>query len=147
MAIPVGRKVLLDTNVFIDFLRAELHSDWILGRRENVVRFVSAIVLLELNLGAGTPTRHRSVSRIEAAFRNRIIAPAPRLFSIAGRLFQVLYGTPGEGSDRLGQINDLLIALTAREIGATVVTSNLAEFRRIGEEISGLRVLAPSEHL
>ncbi|MGH7232957.1 MAG: type II toxin-antitoxin system VapC family toxin [Nitrospiraceae bacterium] len=145
MAIPVGRKVLLDTNVFIDFLRAELHSDWIFGGKENVVRFVSAIVFLELNLGADTPTRHKAVSHIEAAFRNRILAPAPRLFSSAGRLFRVLYGTSREGSDRLGQINDLLIALTAREIGATVVTSNLGEFTRIAEEIPGLKVLAPTE--
>lgn len=147
MALPVGRKVLLDTNVFIDFLRAELHSDWVFGGRENVIRFVSAVVFLELNMGADTSSRHKAVFKIEAAFRNRILAPAPHLFPQAGRLFRVLYGIPREGSDRLGRINDLLIALTAREIGATVVTSNLAEFHRIAEEIPGLNVLAPTEPL
>lgn len=29
MALPVTGKVLLDTNVFIDYLRADLYADWI----------------------------------------------------------------------------------------------------------------------
>lgn len=37
----------------------------------------------------------------------------------------------------------ILIALTARQIGATVVTSNLLEFRRIASKIPGLKVVAP----
>jgi predicted nucleic acid-binding protein len=41
-------------------------------------------------------------------------------------------------------MNDVLIALTACEIGATVVTSNVAEFARLTEELSALRILAPS---
>lgn len=40
-------------------------------------------------------------------------------------------------------MNDMLIALTAREIGATVATSNLQEFRRIATKVPGLRVAAP----
>jgi hypothetical protein len=31
MALPVTGKVLLDTNVFIDYLRAELYADWLFG--------------------------------------------------------------------------------------------------------------------
>lgn len=40
-------------------------------------------------------------------------------------------------------MNDILIALTAREIGATIVTSNLLEFRRIATKMPGLKVAAP----
>ena len=40
-------------------------------------------------------------------------------------------------------MNDLLIALTAREIGATVVTGNVAEFNRIAGELPGLQILSP----
>ncbi len=29
MAVSVTGKVLLDTNVFIDYLRADLHVDWV----------------------------------------------------------------------------------------------------------------------
>jgi predicted nucleic acid-binding protein len=36
-----------------------------------------------------------------------------------------------------------LIALTAKQIGATVVTNNLNEFRRIAVRAPGLRIVAP----
>lgn len=146
MALPVGRKVLLDTNVFIDYLRADLHAAWVFGGTHNVIRFASAVVLMELRLGANTPKREKAVDRIEAAFSgNRVVAPASYLFPQAGRLFRALYGGTAQESDRLGPINDLLIALTAREIGATVVTSNLTEFNRIAEVVKGLQVRAPLE--
>lgn len=146
MAIPVGRKVLLDTNVFIDYLRAELHAAWVFGGKENIVRFVSAVVLMELHLGATTPKREKAVARVAAVFpKKRVIAPAAHLFPRAGRLFRKLYGESFGDSDRLGPMNDLLIALTAREIGATVVTSNVAEFNRIADELPGLQVLSPQE--
>lgn len=41
MVLPIGGKVLLDTNVFIDFLRADRHTEWILGGHGTVVRFIS----------------------------------------------------------------------------------------------------------
>ena len=54
-----------------------------------------------------------------------------------------MYGNASGLSDRLGPMNDVLIALTAREIGATVVTSNVLEFRRIAGKVPGLKVSAP----
>ncbi len=146
MALPIGRKILLDTNVFIDFLRAELHADWVFGGKAPVIRFVSALVFLELSLGANTPKRKQAIERIEAAFPgNRVIAPASSLFPRAGRLYPIVYEGRAGGSDRLGPMNDLLIALTAREIGAAVVTSNIADFTRISEHVLGLQIWSPSE--
>jgi predicted nucleic acid-binding protein len=144
MAVPVAGKVLLDTNVFIDYLRADLYADWVFGRVSNTVRFLSAVVLLELRLGADTPRRRRAVDRIQRAFPpGRLIAPAPQVFEHAGRLFRTLHGDGTGLKDRLGPLNDLLIALTARQIGATVVTSNLDEFRHIAVQVTGLRIVAP----
>jgi predicted nucleic acid-binding protein len=68
MALPIGGKVLLDTNVLIDFLRAEKHAEWVLGGHGTVVRFISAIVLLELRLGADTPKRKKAVDQLQRAF-------------------------------------------------------------------------------
>ena len=48
-------------------------------------------------------------------------------------------------ADRLGPVNDLLIALTARQMGATVVTSNLEEFRQIATRGLGLKIVAPED--
>lgn len=144
MALPVSGKVLLDTNVFIDYLRADLYADWIFGGVSNVIRFLSSVVLMELRVGADTARRHRAVDRIHAAFpTSRLIAPLPSLFDHAGRLFRTLHGDGSGLDDRLGSVNDLLIALTARQIGATVLTSNLDDFRRIARHLPGLRIVAP----
>jgi len=144
MAVPVGGKVLLDTNVFIDYLRADLYTDWVFGRVSNTVRFLSAVVLMELRLGADTPRRRRAVDKIQRAFPpGRLVAPVPQVFEHAGRLFRTLHGNGAGLKDRLGPLNDLLIALTARQVGAAVVTNNLGEFRRIAAQVRGLRVVAP----
>lgn len=68
MAVPVVGKVLLDTNIFIGYLRVGLHTEWVLGRMRNTVRFLSAIVLMELRFGADTPRRKRAVDGIQRAF-------------------------------------------------------------------------------
>ena len=142
MAVPVGGKVLIDTNVFVDYLRAGMHTEWILGPASGRIRFLSSVVLLELRLGADSRARRSAVDRICRAFAApRQISPSPRSFDRAGGLFPLLYGRML--GDRLGRMNDLLIGLTAREIGAAVVTRNLVEFQRIATAISGLAVLAP----
>lgn len=144
MAVPVSGKVLLDTNGFIDHVRADLYADWIFGGVSNIIRFLSAVVLLELRIGADTRRRQRAVDRIQAAFpTGRLIAPLPLLFDHAGRLFRTLHGDGSGLDDRLGPVNDLLIALTARQIGATVVTNNLEDFRQIARHLPGLRIVAP----
>jgi predicted nucleic acid-binding protein len=146
MAVSVTGKVLLDTNVFIDYLRADLHADWIFGGVSNTIRFLSAVVLMELRLGADTNRRRRAVDRIQAAFpASRLIAPLPVLFDHAGRLFRTIHGDGSGLADRLGRVNDLLIALTARQMGATVVTSNLQEFHQIAGYMSGLKIVAPED--
>jgi tRNA(fMet)-specific endonuclease VapC len=146
MAVSVTGKVLFDTNIFIDYLRADLHADWIFGGVNNTIRFLSAVVLMELRLGADTPGRKRAVDRIQAAFpAGRLIGPLPALFDHAGRLFRTLHGDGSGLADRLGPVNDLLIALTARQMGATVVTNNLQEFHQIAAHVSGLKIAAPAD--
>jgi predicted nucleic acid-binding protein len=72
-----------------------------------------------------------------------LVAPLPALFDYAGRLFRALHGDGSGIADRLGPINDLLIALTARQIGATVVTGNLQELRQIATRLTGLKMVSP----
>lgn len=144
MAVPLGGKVLLDSNVLIDFLRAGMHTQWVVGGHGTVVRFISAVVLLELRLGADTPKRKKAVDRIQQAFQaGRTLGLTSSTLDHAGGLFRMMYGNASGLNDRLGPMNDLLIALTAREIGATVLTNNLFEFRRIAGKIPGLKVAAP----
>ena len=144
MAVSVTGRILLDTNVFIDYLRSDRHGEWVWGGDVPRFRYLSAVVLFELRVGANTSRRHRAIDRIQATFPpERVLAPTPRLFDRAGQLFQRLYrGIVGR--DRLGPANDLLIALTAWQAGATVVTSNVREFRRIAGWLPGLSVVTPA---
>jgi len=146
VAVLVTGRILLDTNVFINYLRVGRHGAWVWGGRESRIRFLSAVVLLELRLGADTARRERAVDRIQAAFpAERVVAPTPALFDRAGALFRALHGTGSRLRDRLGRMNDLLIALTAWRIGAAVVTANSGEFSRIAEHLPGLVVAEPTE--
>ena len=40
MAVPVVGKKLLDNNVFIGYLRAGLHAEWVCGRVSNTIRYL-----------------------------------------------------------------------------------------------------------
>jgi predicted nucleic acid-binding protein len=142
MAVPLARKLVIDTNIFIDYLRDDLSADWVFGRAGLVVRFLSSIVLMELRLGADTLKRRRAVDRLRAAFpKERIIAPSPDLFERAAVVFRRLHSRGSEPADRLGPVNDVLIALTAWRIGAAVLTRNIQEFRRIQAQLPGLRIV------
>lgn len=144
MALPIRGKVILDTNIFVDYLRLQLHTDWVFGNVGSAIRFLSSVVLMELRLGADTPRRKRAVDRIKAAFPdNRFIAPTAELYDKAGKVFRLLYGDGRGFNDRLGPMNDILIALTARGIGAMVITRNIDEFRRIATHLPGLTVAEP----
>ena len=73
------------------------------------------------------------------------MAPTPALFDRAATLFRALHGDGSRLRDRLGPTNDLLIALTAWRIGATVVTANSGDFNRVAEHLPGLVVVEPTE--
>ena len=90
MAVPVRGKVILDTNVFVDYLRQGRHAEWVFGRAGEVFRFLSSVVLMELRLGADTPRRKRAVDRIRDAFPSeRLVTPAHASNSIGpGRCFE-----------------------------------------------------------
>lgn len=114
------------------------------GWRGSIIRFISAIAVLELRLGADTAKRKRAIDRLQQAFHpGRTLGLTPPLMDHAGRIFRALYGNAAGMGDRLGPLNGILIALTAKQIGATVVTSNVMEFRRIAAKVPGLRVVTP----
>jgi predicted nucleic acid-binding protein len=146
VALLVTGRILLDTNVFIDYLRSGRHEAWVWGGRESRIRFLSAVVLMELRVGANTLRRRRAVDRLKTAFPpERVVAPTPALFERAGVLLRELYSTRSDVHDRLGPLNDLLIALTAWRIGAAVITANRDEFHRIAGHLPGLVVVEPLE--
>jgi predicted nucleic acid-binding protein len=125
------RRLVLDTNLYIDWLNRGLHED-VLFRRDSV-KYLSAVVLLELRAGAERPRDRRLLQRLEAGFdASRILTPSRLVYADAGDVLRRLRIGRGYQIDHARSIvNDVLIALSARSIGATVVTQNASDYRAI----------------
>jgi predicted nucleic acid-binding protein len=95
---------------------------------------MSAVVLMELRAGAFARPDRRLLDRIETAFdkAGRILVPTRRVFTEAGDALRRLQAARGfRRESPAAMANDVLIALSARSIGATVVTENERHYRAI----------------
>ena len=146
MAVPVRGKLIIDTNVFVNYLRSGLHEHWIEGRIEETTRFLSSVVLFELSVGAQDSRRLAVVNRLIRSFpKDRIVSPTEGVYKKAVDVFRGLFGhnTAAWPQDRLSPVNDILIAVTAFRIGATVITENEKDFSRIASHLPGFRFSTP----
>jgi predicted nucleic acid-binding protein len=126
------RRVVVDTNVYIDWFNAGRHEHVLF--QPNTVKHLSAVVLMELRAGAFSLRDRRLVQRVESAFAKagRILVPSRTVFVEAGDALHRLQADQGfhiETSHSI--VNNVLIALSARSIGATVVTQNEGHYRAI----------------
>jgi len=124
--------LVIDTSIYIDWLNKGRYEDVLFQR--DAVKYLSAVVVMELRAGAVLRADRRLVQRLETAFERagRILTPLQGLFAEAGdtlRRLQVEAGYHVDGSHSIA--NDVLIALSARSIGATVLTRNERDYRAI----------------
>jgi len=117
------RKVILDTNLYIGWFNKGLHEGLMVG--PGLVRYLSAVVQMELRVGATMLPARRALDQLVRAYRaaGRIVTPDAELFDQAGRTLQRLREA-GREIRRSSLVNDVLIALTARSLGATVLTAD-----------------------
>ena len=117
------RKVIIDTNLYIGWLNQGLHEDVMLG--PGLVRYLSAVVQMELRVGATMLPARRALDQLVRAYRagGRIITPDAETFDQAGRALQRLREI-GREVRRASLVNDVLIALSARSIGAALLTAD-----------------------
>jgi predicted nucleic acid-binding protein len=126
------RRVVADTNVYIDWINQGLHER-LLPDPANV-KYLSAVVLMELRAGAFSRADLRRLGSLERAFErsDRILTPSARVFREAGDVLKHLQTDRGYDVARSASIaNDVLIALSARSIGATVVTRNVRDYEAV----------------
>jgi predicted nucleic acid-binding protein len=123
-------KVLFDTNVFIDWINRGLHEDRMLAA--GYVRYLSAVVVMELRAGAHDRAGRIAIDQLTRAYAsaNRLVVPSRAVFDRAGSALRRLR-LAGRDVRSASFVNDVLIGLTARELGATVVTANLDDFEAI----------------
>lgn len=124
------KPTVLDTNIYIDWLNEGMHEEIVLGPGR--VRILSAVVLMELRAGAGTRRAVRGVDQLARAYQTarRLVAPIPSLYDEAGEVLRKLRGR-GRDVRRASLVNDVLIALTARAHGASVLTRDGSDFMAI----------------
>ncbi|MBI3756400.1 MAG: hypothetical protein HY267_00335 [Deltaproteobacteria bacterium] len=124
--------VIFDTDLYIDWLQDGAREELMVNG--SFLRHMSTVVLLELRAGAFTSAATRAVEDLYATFARtrRLLAPTPDTFWRVGAVLATLqrrFGYDLKGRTRL--VNDCLIALSSRQIGATVFTHNRRDFATI----------------
>ena len=122
-AYGVFRKAVFDTNLYVDWLNHRARPDLFVG--EGFVRHLSAVVIMELRLGARARAATRALDRMVRAYDrvDRIVVPTASAFETAGIVLAALRRR-GHETRRASLVNDVLIAMTCREIGATLYTAD-----------------------
>ncbi|MEW5746369.1 MAG: type II toxin-antitoxin system VapC family toxin [Nitrospirota bacterium] len=125
----MGSKIyLFDTSIFIDHLRTNKYSSHF-QNLHGIIRS-SSVVLSELARGA-TKEAERDFVRTLAK-NHLILTPTEKNWLESGELLSKMYKDNGFTPEKLRDLHfDVLIALTARNHGATIVTSNRADFELI----------------
>jgi predicted nucleic acid-binding protein len=120
--------VLIDSSVYIDNLRERRFEKELLDLRW-VVR-LSAVVLAELRRGARSREMIKFVDAIAKNFH--VIAPNEREWDESGKIVARLVKAQDYDIHKTREIHfDVLIALTARKIGAVLITRDAADFTAI----------------
>ena len=127
------RFALLDTSVYIENFRSGRFTFRLL-QSPFVVR-CSSVVLHELLRGARTRTERKFA--LELGRRCRIVTPSEQHWLTAAEILNRLRRREHYDATKVRDLAfDVLIALSARSIGASVITANHADFRAIQRELS-----------
>jgi predicted nucleic acid-binding protein len=127
------RFAVLDTSVYVENFRTGRFARQIL--ESTFVPRCSAVVLHELLRGARTPVELQFVR--DLLRHCRVVTPTERHWMEAAEILKHVRDREHYDADKTRDLAfDVLIALSARSIGATLVTCNEADFRAIGRHLT-----------
>jgi predicted nucleic acid-binding protein len=120
-----ARPLVHDTVVYLQLLR---RGERLLSRPSERI-YVSAVVLAELYAGARTSTEARTIDALglAAARTGRLLVPNTDDWQLAGQLLERRGRLEGRLEIR-DHLADLLIVLSASQVGARVATLNVRHF-------------------
>ena len=126
------RWVVFDSNVYVASLREGIGGDAFADLEALAPRtFLAAVVVAELRRGARDEPARRLVDQLVRRFERvrRIVVPtAASWYGVGDVLAKLIRREPAMRAKVRGLWNDALIAMSARQIGATVVTGNVDDF-------------------
>ena len=128
-------KVVFDTNVYIGIFNKGLYTNEINWFKK--VTYLVHPVLHELWMGAKGQAEIKHLIRFGDTFvkSGRLVQPEPATQIKIGRACQKLRSIGKLDPKKPRQYSDVCIAMLARQIGATVVTRDIDDFKRIGSVI------------
>jgi len=129
-------KVILDTSVYIPFINEGTTHPVREMELGGPLLYMSAVVIEELYAGASDSKSIKLLDRLYKAFESagRLVVPNAGDWKTAGSIISKLRVKYGYDRNYLAAVkNDVLIALSSKQIGAYVVTNNTKDFVRIKE--------------
>ncbi len=122
------RKVIIDTNIYIDIFNAGRHED--LRNPLKYIVFLAHPILHELWIGAKGKREIKHLIAFQNGFSKlkRLIVPTLSTLISIGRACHQLRNSGKLDPVRPKHYNDISIAALARQIGATVITHNTNDF-------------------
>jgi len=144
-----GRPWLFDTNVYVATMREGLGGRTFARLTASAPRtFLSSVVSAELQAGARDAVGRRAVLQLTRRFARlgRIVVPTAASWDAAGDVMAlILRRDPGLRAKVRGLWNDVLIALSARQIGATLVTADAEDYTLLRRHLRfSLEVVPPA---
>ena len=118
-------RMVVDTSIFIDFLRAKKKEQTILQNLSDKHRlFISSVTLFELLVGA--TSKEKWVEVIELTEDIPVLGFSEKTSEIAAKIYQVL-----KKQNKIIEYRDIFIAATAISNGLPILTLNKKDFLRI----------------
>lgn len=132
-------KAILDTSIYIPFINdGVVHPILEIDIGKPVI-YLSAVVIAELYAGAFDNQSIKLLDKLYKAFcdAQRIVTPSSNDWQTTGKVIAKLGGKHGFENIFLSRVqNDVLIALSAKQIGASVITNNAKDFLRVKEFVN-----------
>jgi predicted nucleic acid-binding protein len=140
MTVAGWRKLVLDTNCFVDASRTDTEAaafaEFCAWAAPSL--YLSTVVAAELRAGAGSAKHRRTLERqILSPYvrRGRLVNPSPAAWGELGTTLATLVEDEGLvlRDVRRSFVFDILIARSCREIGAILVSRNATDLSRIAK--------------
>jgi predicted nucleic acid-binding protein len=135
-----SRKLVLDTNCFVDASRTQAGADALAAFcvRAAPRLYLSTVVAAELRAGAGGASERRTLERhVLSPYvrRRRLLNPSSSAWEALGTTLARLVEDEGLvlADVRKSFMLDILVAWSCREIGAVLVSRNMKDLSRIAK--------------
>ena len=133
-------KCMFDTNVYISYIRDRSHSTEL--QRRGTVKYLSAIVLMELWAGTKTKKAKKLIDQLQKPYvrTGRIVTLGASKFIAMGQFFADLPNQYDTLAKNAGFANDVHLAFTTLSMGALLYTEDKTHFQIIKNRVPSLKV-------